>query len=414
MTQRERESLTEPDPHTLLFGHDDEGEDFGATEHPSGEHPLAVRPSRRMDRHEHKHRRRRRRHRRVFVLLTALVVAAVVVLGYAGYRVYENRFHPKDYVGAGTGTVAIVVKANDGAKAIGTTLHDKGVVASVRAFTIAASDDSRSQGISPGTYKLRAHMSAKNALALMLDPGSRLSKQVVVFEGATVFDATRPMAKALGVSATEVTAGLADLGNLGFPQGYGSGSAPPTSVEGFLYPATYSFDPGTKVSDALQEMIAQFTEQARATDFTADAKTLKITPYAALIIASIIEREAKVEADYPKVARVILNRLAVKKPLQVDATTRYGALLNRKDPDKIAYDEYPTPYNTYTHAGLPPTPISSPGASAMDAAVHPAVGNWLYYVNSDATGDLFFTHSEVEFGRAQQKCYEQHWGCAKP
>jgi UPF0755 protein len=412
VTQRERESLAEPDPHTLLFGHDDEGDDVVATEHPSGSHNIAAGRSRRMDRHEHKHRRRRRRHRRVFVLLAALIVIVVVVLGYGGYRVYENRYHPNDYAGAGTGTVTVVVHANDAAKAIGTTLHDKGVVASVRAFTNAASDDSRSEGISPGTYKLRSHMSAKNALALMLTPSSRLSNQVVVFEGATVFDVTAPMAKALGVSAAAVTAGIADVKALGFPQGYTSGSGPLTSVEGFLFPATYSFDPGTSVNDALQQMITQFTDEARTSEFTADAKAIKITPYQALIIASIAEKEAKVEADFPKVARVILNRIAAKMPLQIDATSAYAAKQKHLDPTKIIYSDIDSLYNTYRNDGLPPTPIASPGESALTAAVHPAKGNWLYYVNGDAQGDLFFTNSPDAFEVAKQKCHDQGWGCA--
>ncbi len=345
------------------------------------------------------------------MLLTAFFVAVVVVVGFAGYRVYENRYHPKDYSGAGTGSVAIVVKSNDAAQAIGTTLHDKGVVASVRAFTKAASDDSRSQNISPGTYKLHAHMSAKSALALMLDPHSRLSNDVPVFEGATVFDVMAPMAKALGVSQASVTAGLADVRALGFPQGYASSTGAITSVEGFLYPATYSFDPGTKVSEALTEMIAQFTEQARATGFTADAKALKITPYEALIIASIAEKEAKVEADFPKVARVILNRIAAKKPLQIDATSAYAAKQRHLDPTKVIYADIDSPYNTYRNLGLPPTPIASPGQAAMTAAVHPAAGNWLYYVNGDAQGDLFFTNSEAEFTKAANKCRVNHWGC---
>jgi UPF0755 protein len=411
VTQRERESLTESDPHALLFGHDDEGEDIGAGEHPSGEHAIAARPTRRMDRHEHKHRRRHRRHRRVFLLLAALVAVVVVVLGYVGYRGYENRYHPKDYAGAGTGSVSIVVKANDASTAIGTTLHDKGVVASIRAFTNAASHDSRSQSISAGTYKLRSHMSAKNALTLMLDPASRLSNNVVVFEGATVFDVAAPLAKALGVSTAAVTAGLADVAALGFPQGYTAGTAPPASVEGFLYPATYSFDPGTKLSDAIQQMITQFTDQARTSGFTDDAKALKMTPYQALIIASIAEKEAKVAADYPKVARVILNRIAIKMPLQIDATSAYAAKQKHLDPTKVIYATIDSPYNTYRNPGLPPTPIASPGASALTSAVHPAAGNWLYYVNGDAQGDLFFTNSAAEFTAAAEKCRVKHWGC---
>lgn len=411
MTPRERESLTESDPHTLLFGHDD---DAVATEHPSGEHAIANPASRRVDRHENARRRRVRRHRRVFLLLTALLVIVLAVLGFAGYRIYQSRYHPKDFSGAGTGAAVVVVHSGDAAKAIGTTLLHQGVVASVRAFTNAASDNSRSQDISPGTYKLRLHMSAKNAVALLLDPGARLINRVLVAEGATVADVIAPLAKALGIDQAAVRAAMSNVRTLGLPQGYTAGAKPPASVEGFLYPATYSFDPGTKLNEALQQMITQFTDQARASGFTAAARSLRVSPYQALIIASIIEKEAKSGADYPKVARVILNRLAAKMPLQIDATTRYGARLNGVDPNKVAYDKYATPYNSYTHSDLPPTPIANPGASAMTAAVHPAAGNWLYYVNADAQGDLFFTDSEVQFGKAQQKCFEHHWGCAAP
>jgi UPF0755 protein len=406
VTQRERESLTEHDPHALLFGHDDD-----EAEHPSGPHVIDTNLSRRSARHEHARRRRARRHRRVFAVLTAFVIIVVLVLGFAGYRIYQNRYHPKDYSGAGAGSVSIIVNSGDAAAAIGKTLRDKGVVASVRSFTNAASHNSTSGSISPGTYKLRTHMSAKNALSLMLDPASRLSNQVPVFEGATVFDVGPLLAKALGVSQAEVTAAIDDVRTLGLPQGYASGARPPSSVEGFLYPATYSFDPGTKVSDALQQMITQFTDQARSTGFTADARARKISPYDALIIASIAVKEAKVATDYPKVARVILNRIAAKMPLQIDATSAYAAKQKKLDPTKVIYATIDSPYNTYTHDGLPPSPISSPGESAMKAAVHPASGNWLYYVNGDAKGDLFFTNSETAFGQAVEKCKANHWGC---
>lgn len=409
MTQRERETLTEPDPHSLLFGPDDDTSESPA--HPSGEHVIASRASRRTERHEHAHRRRVRRHRRVFLLLTALLVVVVVVIAFTGYRIYETRYHPKDYGGAGVGAVLVVVHPGDGASAIGTTLRHDGVVASARAFSNAADGDAAAKNISPGTYRLRKHMSAKSALSLMLDPTARLSNKVVVTEGATLFDVERSLAKALGISASTVKAAVDNVSALGLPRGYTSAGRAPSSVEGFLYPATYNFDPGTKVGDALQEMITRFTEKARSTGFTADAQALPISPYQALIIASIIEREAKATADYPKVARVILNRLAADRALQIDATTRYGAQLNGLDPNKVAYDTYATPYNSYTHRGLPPSPISSPGESAMTAAVHPAAGRWMYYVNGDAQGDLFFTSSPAEFQAAVEKCRANNWGC---
>jgi UPF0755 protein len=165
------------------------------------------------------------------------------------------------------------------------------------------------------------------------------------------------------------------------------------------------------VTDALQQMVAKFTDQARSTNFTAQAKALHITPYQELIIASIAQGEAKYAQDMPKVARVILNRLAAGRPLQIDATSAYAAKLKGLDPTKVIYAETKGPYNTYQHAGLPPTPIGNPGVSAMQGAAHPAAGNWLFYVNGDAAGHLFFTHSEAAFTRAVAKCRANHWGC---
>jgi UPF0755 protein len=410
VTHGDRESLTEQDPHAMLFGPSDDDVMAGA-EHPSGAYTIPVGPTRRAARHERARRRRARRNRRVFSVLTAGVVAIGIVLGLVVYRIYQKRYHPSDYHGAGTGAVAVVVNAGDGAPAIGKALHNKGVVASVRAFTNAAADNPDSQSIAPGTYKMRKHMSAKSAVSLLLNPGARLSDQVAVFEGATVFDVGPSLAKALGVSPTQVRAAIANVNALGLPRGYAAGTKSPSSVEGFLYPATYSFDPGTKVSDALQEMITSFTDAARSSKFTTDAKKLKLTPYQALIIASIAEKEAKFAADYPKVARVILNRIAIKMPLQIDATSAYAAKQKGLDPTKVLYDKIDSPYNTYRNDGLPPTPIANPGDAAMKAAVHPVSGNWLYYVNSDAKGDLFFTNSESQFEAAAAKCRANNWGC---
>jgi UPF0755 protein len=141
---------------------------------------------------------------------------------------------------------------------------------------------------------------------------------------------------------------------------------------------------------------------------------LHLTPYQALIIASIAQAEAKYPADMAKVVRVILNRLAAHMPLKIDAVSRYGAQLQGLDPDKVDYDKIKSPYNTYTHRGLPPTPISNPGSDAMSATVHPASGKWLYYVNGSEDGHLYFTASERDFVKAQQRCYDNHWGCAAP
>jgi UPF0755 protein len=199
--------------------------------------------------------------------MTAFVLAVVLVVGYAGYRMYENRYHPKDYAGQGTGSVLISVRSGDAAGDIAQTLVDKGVVRTKRAFTNAAGANSNSGSISAGTYKLHKHMSAASALAMMLDSTSRVSNNVVVFEGATVIDVAKPLAKALNVDVATATAAIDKVSTLGLPSGYTRGSASPTSVEGFLYPATYTFDPGISPANALQEMIAKFIEEDRSSGF---------------------------------------------------------------------------------------------------------------------------------------------------
>ncbi|MDP9092123.1 MAG: endolytic transglycosylase MltG [Actinomycetota bacterium] len=401
MVHSERESLTEQDPHSLLFGRDDE----------YGEHDPAPRLSRRAIRADNATHQRVRRHRRAFFVMTAVVVLFLGVIGFVGYSKYQNRYHPKDFSGASGAAVLVRVANGDGADAIGKTLVKDNVVASVRAFANAAAGNGASAGIQPGTYRLRAHMSANGALDALLDPSTRLANGATVFEGATVFDVAPALAKALGVSVAKITAAINDVASLNLPAGYSGGAAPPSSVEGFLYPATYTFDAGTSPVEALTQMISKFIDEDRTTAFATNAKADQITPYDALIIASIAEKEAKVAADYPKVARVILNRIAAGMPLQIDATSAYAAKQRNLDPTTVIYAKIDSPYNTYTHSGLPPTPISNPGSQALDAAVHPASGNWLYYVNGDKAGDLFFTNSAAAFETAVQACRTNHWGC---
>jgi UPF0755 protein len=316
------------------------------------------------------------------------------------------------------------VQQNDDASAIAKTLHDKGVVASERAFKDAANSNSKSRSIQPGSYKLREHMSAKSALALLLNPASRVRSDVVVTEGATTLDVVKrltappcddgaPAGKLCGpgLSPADVKKAMKDVSGLGLPTDYLSGGKTPPSVEGFLFPATYYFPAKTTATQALGQMITNFTEEARSSDFTAAAKANRITPYQQLIVASIAQAEAKFPDDYAKVARVILNRLAAGKPLQIDATSAYAAKLAGLDPTKVIYHQVDGPFNTYKNAGLPPTPISNPGAEAMTGAAHPTAGNWMFYVNGDAAGHLYFTNSETDFQKAVEKCQANHWGC---
>jgi UPF0755 protein len=391
------------DPHALLFG-DDPSLEHDDRPTPGGRHS-------RVDNHR-SHQRRRRGKRALWVLS---IVGALVVAVSAWLIVPKVTalVHPPDYSGSGSGSVRVSVQQGDTASDIAAALHKAGVVKSDRAFVDAASNNAKSQNIQPGTYVLRQHMSAASALNLLLTPSARsASDDVVVTEGATTFDVAKRLAQVMGAGKQgAINKAIADVSALGIPLGYEPASGAPTSVEGFLYPATYSIDPTESPQSALQKMTSRFADADRSSGFAADAKKLGITPYQALIIASIAQAEAKYPADMAKVARVILNRVAANRPLQIDATSAYAAKTQGLDPTKIVFADIDSPYNTYTHDGLPPTPISNPGADALTAAVHPTPGNWLYYVNSDAAGHLFFTASESEFQQAADKCRAQHWGC---
>lgn len=353
-----------------------------------------------------------RRRRRFFATTAALLVIAVVVaLGWVVGRPFiERQLAAKDWSGPGTGQVLVQVKPNDTSADIGATLVADGVVASKRAFTDAADANSASRSVQPGFYRLRKHMAAKLALALLLDPTTRVSTKVTIPEGLIEQDVLARLAKALNVPVSKVQAPAADVADLGLPEGYMTGAKPPPTAEGFLFPDTYSFDPSTTPADALQQMTSEFTGVDRQMGFADAAHKMGLTPYQALIVASMVEGEAKFDADRAKVARVIYNRLKANMPLGIDATSVYGARIAGQDPATINYNK-PAPYNTRLTKGLPPTPIGNPGRAAMAAAVQPAPGPWLYYVNGDAAGHLYFTSSPTAFQAAVQKCRANHWGC---
>lgn len=441
MAQGDRESMTDSDPHGLLFGTDDADLDV--------DHDLQARPSplprghhgdydadydgdydgdRDGDGGRHRSGHERSHTGRFLLILLVLVVLVGGVAVWAIPKLFGSS--NDDYSGSGSGTAVVVVHDGDSLSVIGQTLEKAGVVKSVGAFTDAAKSNPAANGVQAGTYRLTKRVPAKTALAQLLDPAYRVKgSTLAVPEGSTIFDIEKrlesPVCKGtvkpaagtvcgLGLSKDAVTKALRDVGSLGLPTDYTIDGKAPASAEGFLFPATYNFDRTSSVADLLQQMVSKFTDQVRVSDFTSAAQTLHITPYKQLIIASIAQSEANNAKDFARVARVILNRIDAGMPLKVDATSRYGAVVAGTDPAKINYSTYASPYNTYLHGGLPPTPISNPGDAAMKGAAHPARGNWLYYVNGDAQGDLAFFHSDTQFEQAQLKCYQHHWGCAKP
>jgi cell division protein YceG involved in septum cleavage len=181
------------------------------------------------------------------------------------------------------------------------------------------------------------------------------------------------------------------------PGRYGAPRAT-SSLEGFLFPATYELYAGAPAARLVAEQLAAFHENFGAAQ-SRRAHALHISPYQLLIVASMIEREALLARDRPRVAAVIYNRLRIGMPLGIDSTLRY-ALHDFTKPLTEAQLQLDSPYNTRTHHGLPPTPISNPGDAAIAAAAHPAHVPYLYYVNgADGCGELVFSTSSAQFER---------------
>ena len=163
-----------------------------------------------------------------------------------------------------------------------------------------------------------------------------------------------------------------------------------------MFPATYDLSGDETAADVLRLLVKRFLQASSDVGLESRAVAVGQTPYDALIVASLLQAEG-LPNDFAKVARVIYNRLEAQMPLQLDATVAYALgvddiLLNE---EQLATD---SPYNTYANVGLPPTPINSPGEAAIEAALAPANGKWLYFVtvNPD-TGETKFTRSYEKF-----------------
>ena len=342
--------------------------------------------------------RHRRRTPRVVALVVVLVVLVVLLVSavFAVGKVKSYFRDAPDYEGSGTGTAVVQIKPGDTAYDLAVRLAEMGIVKSAAAFREAAADEPDAANLQPGFYELRRQMSGESALELLLDPRSRLRGRATIPEGSTVQQALAILAKSTEIPLAEYQAAAQKPAALGLPP-YAGGK-----LEGFLFPATYDIEPGATAVSVLTMMVDRFKEAAETTGLVQRAEELDLTPYEAVVVASLIERESRVDAEYSKIARVVYNRLARREPLGIDAAILYG--LGRTSgglkKSELAKD---TPYNTRLNAGLPPTPIANPGEAALEGALAPAAGDWLYYVLADKQGNHLFTADYNEFLRQKDK-----------
>jgi UPF0755 protein len=319
------------------------------------------------------------------VAILALIIGAVWVASQLRSTADSN-----DYSGVGGQDVTIVVNRGDSLTTIGRTLEGAGVVRSLDAFLKVALLDERATTIGPGRYTLPTQIPATEALARMLDPQTRADSRVVVPEGLRLDQTVDTLASSTDLTKRQLRQALLETEQLGLPDWAGG------EPEGFLFPATYEISGSETATEMLQTMVRRFDQAAANVDLIARAEAMNRSPYEILIIASLIEAEVAPD-DFPKAARVVYNRLKDDMPLQFDSTVGYALGINELF---LSRDQLQTksPYNTYQQKGLPPTPINSPGEAALDAALAPARGKWLYFVSTDpVNGITKFTADYDEF-----------------
>ncbi|HVT20270.1 MAG TPA: endolytic transglycosylase MltG [Mycobacteriales bacterium] len=321
------------------------------------------------------------------VAVLVILVAIVVLVGRALSGIFGGG---GDYSGQGSGSVTVVVKPGDSASAIASTLVDAGVVKSTSAFTSAAEANPRSRGIQPGTYRLHEHMKADLALALMLKPSALVSYTVTIPEGFTAADIVARIVKETPIPASDLRAALANPAALGLPA-WANGH-----VEGFLFPATYQVQPGETAAEVLTAMVTRFNQAADDVKLSKFAKKVGLSEYQVITLASIVQREGRLIDDFPKIAEVFFNRLHNQMRLDSDATLYY-VLGPNHGPLTAADLALDSPYNTRKYAGLPPTPINSPGQDAIEAVLHHPSGPYLYFVTIDQEGHTAFSTTYHHF-----------------
>jgi UPF0755 protein len=380
-------------------------------------------PRRKMSRVARNQAERGKRRRRFAGRLTlGMMIVVVLVATVIGFRLWHKVFGTgDDYSGPGKQDIMIQVHAGDSTTAIGETLHNRGVVATVRAFVNAAHGVAGITSVQPGFYRTRTEISAASAVARLVDPNNRVGR-LVIPEGRQLDDTTDmktnvvnpgifsliSRATCMDLDGNKRCVAVEDLRNAAAKSNLIALAVPPWAIEpanelgsdhrrieGLIAPGTFNIDPTATPENILAGLIGGGAEEYTASGLLDTAQFLHLSPYDILVVASLVQQEAD-SRDFPKVAQVIYNRLHIHHTLEFDSTVNYP--LDRREVATTDADRaLKTPWNTYVSQGLPATAICSPGVDALRAAEHPEPGDWLYFVTIDKQGTTLFT-----------KDYQQH------
>lgn len=348
---------------------------------------------------EHKPSAGREIAHRIKGYLAVLLAAAVLIFGV--YFVWNKTTEfittfgqVPDYPGPGGDAVTVVVPEGSSLDQIGGTLQEADVIKSTQAWEKVVDREPRANTIQAGRYRMKLQMKAVDALKLLVNPGdSRVRSQFQVKEGLRLSEQVDALVKSTKIGKKDFEAALKKPKELGLP------SYAKNNPEGVLFPETYELVESASAKSVLKQMTAQYAKVARDLNLNERAKKLGKSPYEVLIVASILDKEVRRAEDRPKAARVIYNRLAKKWNLGLDSTVLY-AVNSKSAVTTPEQRESKSPYNTYKVKGLPPGPISAPGKAAIEAALAPADGPWMYFVTINLdTGETKFVTTKAEFDK---------------
>lgn len=283
------------------------------------------------------------------------------------------------------------------------SLGHAGVIGFPRAFRLYAKLRKSDRGIKAGTYMLHPDASWESVLASLRD-GRGLVTTVLVPEGFTLAQVEALLQSKLNAPAESIRAAVTDTALLHRLD------IPTPNVEGYLFPDTYAFPPGTSARVAVATMIRRF-EQRWQPEWSARLDSLALSRHDLLTLASIVEREARLPEERPIIARVYWNRLRRGMLLQADPTVQYvlpqyqSRLMNR-------HLEVNSPYNTYKHPGLPPGPIGAPGVASIRATLYPADAPYLYFVAYPDGHHEF--RARLEEHQAEARLARRAWNAVRP
>ncbi len=350
-----------------------------------------------------------------------LILGGIAAGGLYVWNTYEDKIRevmgweePKDYeAGLANGEAFVTIAQGDTGSPISQSLYDAGVTKTPDAFYDYLITSGQNPTFQPGVYRLQKQMTSEAALAALMDPANKQEFTAQIPEGFTVEGTLERISEGTGIPLEELTAAAADPSVYGVPVDPAVVAAGGQPLEGWLFPATYTFDPSVTAQSAIQTLVDRTKQSLDAAGVPEERRQEILTT------ASIIQREARFEADMQKVARVIQNRLDPNNQetfglLQMDSTAQFGfGELHEGSASTSEEAQYdPNPWNTYVHAGLPIGPIANPGDVAINAAMHPADGPWMYFVtvNMD-TGETIFsaTYNEhLQYVEQMQQWCSEH------